>query len=220
MEGAGMANYWTKDQTDQLRNLVAAGKAWIEISEAIGRSPHSVKERWRTIHRTPFERKEREYRAKANRKVKRRSRDEVASEKLLKLLQEHHDFSVKIPPGYSKPAAPEQWIALHSVLDAGEPPAEKYPQVARIKRVVGEHFGVTPLEIDSSRRDKMIVQTRQIAMYLAKQLTPRSFPSIGKRFGKDHTTVIHSVRSIEHRLRIDPVLAAKIEHMKEVLQCQ
>jgi chromosomal replication initiator protein len=63
------------------------------------------------------------------------------------------------------------------------------------------------------------VRPRQIAMYLAKTLTLRSLPEIGRRFGgRDHTTVLHAVRKIESLIGTDNGLAAEIEVLKSQLQ--
>lgn len=70
--------------------------------------------------------------------------------------------------------------------------------IDEIQRRVSEHFRIRPAEMVSARRAREVARPRQIAMYLAKQLTPRSLPEIGRRFGgRDHTTVIHAVRQIE-----------------------
>ncbi len=73
--------------------------------------------------------------------------------------------------------------------------------IDEIQRRVSEHFKIRQAEMVSARRAREVARPRQIAMYLAKQLTPRSLPEIGRKFGgRDHTTVIHAVRQIE-RLR-------------------
>jgi chromosomal replication initiator protein len=70
----------------------------------------------------------------------------------------------------------------------------------------------------SSRRTANVVRPRQIAMYLAKTLTLRSLPEIGRRFGgRDHTTVLHAVRKIEHLADTDKVLADEIDILKRML---
>lgn len=67
-----------------------------------------------------------------------------------------------------------------------------------IQRKVAEHFKIRLAEMVSARRARIVARPRQVAMYLAKQLTPRSLPEIGRRFGgRDHTTVIYAVRQIE-----------------------
>ena len=70
-------------------------------------------------------------------------------------------------------------------------------RIEDIQRVVAKHYNVSRQELVSNRRTRVIVKPRQIAMYLSKTLTPRSFPEIGRRFGgRDHTTVLHAVRKI------------------------
>jgi chromosomal replication initiator protein len=67
-----------------------------------------------------------------------------------------------------------------------------------IQRKVADHFKIRHAEMVSARRSRQVARPRQIAMYLSKQLTPRSLPEIGRRFGgRDHTTVIYAVRQIE-----------------------
>lgn len=70
--------------------------------------------------------------------------------------------------------------------------------VDEIQRAVCAHFRLDRSEMSSKRRTRAIARPRQVAMYLAKELTPRSYPDIGRRFGgRDHSTVIHAVRTIE-----------------------
>ena len=71
----------------------------------------------------------------------------------------------------------------------------------------------------SGRRTRAIVRPRQIAMYLAKTMTSKSFPEIGKRFGgRDHTTVLHAVRKVEELAAGDETLAQEIELLKRLIQ--
>ena len=80
--------------------------------------------------------------------------------------------------------------------------------------IVARHYNVSKADLLSSRRTRTIVRPRQIAMYLAKVLTPRSLPEIGRRFGgRDHTTVLHAVRKIEGLIG-DKTLADEIELLK------
>ena len=70
--------------------------------------------------------------------------------------------------------------------------------IDEIQRAVSTHFELKPLELVSARRARVVARPRQIAMYLAKRLTTRSLPEIGRKFGgRDHSTVIHAVRRIE-----------------------
>lgn len=88
-----------------------------------------------------------------------------------------------------------------------------------ILRVVMKHFGVNRGDLLSSRRNRSIVRPRQIGMYLAKSLTARSLPEIGRRFGgRDHTTVLHAIRKIEALLQDDAVLREEVEVLKRMLK--
>jgi chromosomal replication initiator protein len=75
--------------------------------------------------------------------------------------------------------------------------------VADIQAVVGEAFGVSVADIRSARRSQQYVRPRQIAMYLARELTDQSLPRIGDGFCRDHTTVLYAVRRVTERIRED-----------------
>jgi chromosomal replication initiator protein len=91
-------------------------------------------------------------------------------------------------------------------------------KVEDILRIVSRHFAVPKAEILSDRRHRSVVRPRQIGMYLAKQLTSRSLPEIGRRFGnRDHTTVLHAIRKIDKELSGDPRLKDEIEELKRQL---
>jgi chromosomal replication initiator protein len=95
----------------------------------------------------------------------------------------------------------------------------KKVKIEDIQRLVANHYNVSRQDILSSRRTATVVRPRQIAMYLAKALTPRSYPEIGRRFGgRDHTTVLHAVRKIEELSSKDTVLAGEIDLLKRMLQ--
>ncbi|MBA4326380.1 MAG: chromosomal replication initiator protein DnaA, partial [Rhodobacter sp.] len=69
------------------------------------------------------------------------------------------------------------------------------------------------------KRLRTIARPRQVAMYLSKQLTPRSLPEIGRRFGgRDHTTIMHGVRKIEELMTIDSQLADDLQLLRRLLQ--
>lgn len=92
-------------------------------------------------------------------------------------------------------------------------------RIEDILRIVGRHYKVPRTDLLSSRRSRDVVRPRQIAMYLAKALTSRSLPEIGRRFGgRDHTTVLHSVRKIEQLMRDDGDLTQEIELLKRMLE--
>ncbi|MES1973239.1 MAG: chromosomal replication initiator protein DnaA [Pseudomonadota bacterium] len=76
--------------------------------------------------------------------------------------------------------------------------AERRVTIDEIQRAVSAHFELKPIDLVSARRAVVVARPRQIAMYLAKRLTTRSLPEIGRKFGgRDHSTVIHAVRRIE-----------------------
>ena len=78
--------------------------------------------------------------------------------------------------------------------------------------VVAEHFGISPEDIVSKRRNSEFVQPRQICMYLCRQLTPESLQSIGKALGKkDHTTIIHGIEKITEEIKVNEELKNRIE---------
>lgn len=72
------------------------------------------------------------------------------------------------------------------------------PPIRKIAMVVSMFYGVATQDMIAERRTKQIVRARQVAMYLARQLTLRSYPEIGRYFGgRDHTTVLHATKKIE-----------------------
>jgi chromosomal replication initiator protein len=106
-------------------------------------------------------------------------------------------------------------ITLRDLVGQREPRRVK---IEDIQRVVARHYNVSKADLLSSRRTRTIVRPRQIAMYLAKVLTPRSLPEIGRRFGgRDHTTVLHAVRKIEGLIEGDMTLADEIELLKRMI---
>ncbi|AXS38982.1 chromosomal replication initiator protein DnaA [Breoghania sp. L-A4] len=106
-------------------------------------------------------------------------------------------------------------MTLRDLVRAHEPRRVK---IEDIQRVVSKHYNVSKSDLLSARRTRTIVRPRQIAMFLAKALTPRSLPEIGRRFGnRDHTTVLHAVRKITELSSNDPNLAQEIELLKRML---
>ncbi|MBM3520983.1 MAG: chromosomal replication initiator protein DnaA [Alphaproteobacteria bacterium] len=90
------------------------------------------------------------------------------------------------------------------------------PDGSRIKiddilKVVGRHYNVGRTDLLSPRRARTVVMPRQVGMYLAKKMTSRSLPEIGRRFGgRDHSTVLHAVRKIEEQIKTDDRLAREV----------
>jgi len=92
-----------------------------------------------------------------------------------------------------------------------------YPGASRvehIQKIVCRQYGISRHDMLSARRTAKLVIPRQVAIYLTKELTPRSFSDIGRYFNRDHTTVLHAVRKIAYLTERDPILAAHIEDLK------
>ena len=90
--------------------------------------------------------------------------------------------------------------------------------VEDIQKQVSSHFSIRTSDMFSARRSRQIARPRQIAMYLAKNLTSLSYPEIGRRFGnRDHTTIMHAVRKIEELMSTDSALSEDISLLKSLL---
>lgn len=90
--------------------------------------------------------------------------------------------------------------------------------VADIQRVVSAHFNIPESEMKSDRRARRIARPRQVAMYFARDLTRHSLPSIGRMFGnRDHTTVLHAIRSITVLKDSDRDIHESVNAIKEQL---
>ena len=110
-------------------------------------------------------------------------------------------------------------MAEREVRDLVRPMEPKRVKIEDIQRVVARQYNVSRSDLLSSRRTANVVRPRQVAMYLAKTLTLRSLPEIGRRFGgRDHTTVLHAVRKIETLVSKDLSLSDEVELLKRQLQ--
>jgi chromosomal replication initiator protein len=91
--------------------------------------------------------------------------------------------------------------------------------IEEIQRKVAEHFNIRLSDMVGPKRLRTVARPRQMAMYLAKQLTTRSLPEIGRRFGgRDHTTIMHGVRKIEELMAIDSQLADDVQMLRRQLE--
>jgi len=110
-------------------------------------------------------------------------------------------------------------MAEREMRDLIRPAEPKRVRIEDIQRIVARQYNVSRADLLSSRRTANVVRPRQVAMYLAKVLTLRSLPEIGRRFGgRDHTTVLHAVRKIENLAGNDSAFAEEIEALKRQLQ--
>ncbi len=90
-----------------------------------------------------------------------------------------------------------------------------------ILKIVGRHYNVGRTDLLSPRRARAVVVPRQIGMYLAKKLTARSLPEIGRRFGgRDHSTVLHAVRKIDEQMKADEKLAREVAMLIRLVEQQ
>ncbi len=104
---------------------------------------------------------------------------------------------------------------LHDLLRAND----RRVTIDEIQKRVAEHYNIRLGDMHSARRARAVARPRQVAMYLAKQLTPRSLPEIGRKFGgRDHTTVMHAVRKIEELKATDRTLAEDVELLRRMLE--
>ena len=104
---------------------------------------------------------------------------------------------------------------LHDLLRAND----RRVTIDEIQKRVAEHYNIRLADMHSARRARAVARPRQVAMYLCKQLTPRSLPEIGRKFGgRDHTTVMHAVRKIEELKAADRTLAEDVELLRRMLE--
>jgi chromosomal replication initiator protein len=97
--------------------------------------------------------------------------------------------------------------------------ADRRITIEEIQKEVSSYYGVSMRDLLSHRRDRQIVRPRQIAMFLAKELTTRSLPEIGRRFGgRDHTTVLYGVRKIGQMRSENATLADEIDLLKRMIE--
>jgi chromosomal replication initiator protein len=104
---------------------------------------------------------------------------------------------------------------LHDLLKAHD----KRVTIEEIQKRVAEHFAIRLTDMSSARRARAVARPRQVAMYLAKQLTSRSLPEIGRRFGnRDHTTVMHAVARVGDLMNRDAAFAEDVELLRRLLE--
>nr|WP_202401616.1 MULTISPECIES: chromosomal replication initiator protein DnaA [unclassified Saccharibacter] len=96
---------------------------------------------------------------------------------------------------------------------------ERRVTIDDIQRKVAEHWNIRLTDMSSARRARAVARPRQVAMYLAKNLTSRSLPEIGRKFGnRDHTTVMHAVSRVTELIKEDATFAESVELLKRMLE--
>ncbi len=104
---------------------------------------------------------------------------------------------------------------LHDLLRAND----RRVTIEEIQKSVAAHFNIRTSDMHSARRARSVARPRQVAMYLSKQLTTRSLPEIGRKFGgRDHTTVMHAVRKVEELRESDNSFAEDVELLRRMLE--
>ena len=107
-------------------------------------------------------------------------------------------------------------LAEEALKDLISPNAEKEVTPELIIQVVADHFGITPLDISSQKRNKEIVFPRQIAMYLCREMLDAPLTGIGKMMGdRDHTTVMHGIEKIEKEMSAKDSVRNTVDILKK-----
>lgn len=108
--------------------------------------------------------------------------------------------------------------SIKTILKGVIKDTDRQMTIDEIKKRVCEYFGVKVKELDSAKRVKSITRARQVAMFLAKELTDKSFPNIGAEFGgKDHTTVLYSVNKVKTYLETDESYKSDVDTLRASL---
>ena len=157
-----------------------------------------------------------------------------AEQKSIKLTQEVMEFLAnKITNNVREMEGALNRLAVHSSIQESEISVDLVKDVLKdllrtnsrkitideIQKRVVEHYNIKLSDMHSPRRSRSVARPRQVAMYLAKSITTRSLPEIGRKFGgRDHTTVIHAIKTIEEIMVNDPNLAEDIELLTRILQ--
>ncbi len=128
-----------------------------------------------------------------------------------------------IPLTQREPAsiAAGQAVARPSAAAGPHPPSSpaRHPSLERIFAVTARHYGIAVETLIGPSRSRTVCHARSLAMYLARQLTDRSFASIGQACGnRDHTTALHGMRATSARIEVDPVIAADAAAIRHDLE--
>jgi chromosomal replication initiator protein len=159
---------------------------------------------------------------------------ELADPQVLEAIAERVTLNVRALEGalirvvaFSSLTGRELTVELaREVLDGLYPASERFERrrpksVGEIQAAVGAHFGLSPEELLSTARTARIAWPRQVAMYLARELTSESLPAIGRHFGgRDHTTVLHAWRRTSARILTDEESREAVEELCSQLDCE
>jgi chromosomal replication initiator protein len=114
-----------------------------------------------------------------------------------------------------KPVTPD---VAEEAIGARGATGDRRVTIEEIQKKTAEFYKLELRELHSARRARRVARPRQVAMFLARELTSRSLPDIGRRFGgRDHTTVLHACRRIESLCKTDPVFQQEVDFLRKVL---
>jgi chromosomal replication initiator protein len=109
--------------------------------------------------------------------------------------------------------------AQRLLMDFFSPSKQANISIDLVQRVVADFFRMSPIDLKGKKKTKNIVVPRQIAMYIAREMTGYSLTEIGEAFGgRDHATVIHSCDKIESQLRTDPNLEPTLQNLQRQIR--
>jgi hypothetical protein len=97
-------------------------------------------------------------------------------------------------------------------------PPRGFPEIYTVVEVVCQKYKVSMRDILSDRRTAWVIWPRHVAMYLCRELTPLSYPVLGRMFRRDHTTLIHAYQKIERRIAADHAFAADIDELARMIE--
>lgn len=149
--------------------------------------------------------------------LRHREESEIGSALLRDAILRAKGYTVPERPKKVRKAVPPRH--LPTCCEAcGAPLKPTGKLVSHIQAEVASYYGIPLIEMTSARRSFDVAHPRQVAMYLAAELTPKSLPEIGRRFGgRDHTTVIWAIRAVKARIADDPEVEADVEILREML---
>jgi chromosomal replication initiator protein len=173
------------------------------------------------LHPTTYELRLGILQSKANRQSATISKD------ILDFLASHIDSSVRELEGaLIRVLAHASLIGKELTLDSVQSilkdllrPYQKALTLNDIEKLICDYYRMRITDLHSAKRTRAIVRPRQIAMFLAKQLTTSSLPTIGRHFGnRDHTTVMHAVSTIENLLKRDPSVQEDVDALRKSME--
>lgn len=148
-------------------------------------------------------------------------RNQHCSAVFLETLIHHHGAApVKLEePEVIEPLQPIPNEEIARASDAAFPQFNTWGNaIVHIQKTVCAEYGVKLVDLCSQRRHHPVLRPRQVAMYLCRELTNRSFPEIGRRFGgRDHSTVFTAVQRVETLMKSNPEMAARVNRLEEQL---